>query len=397
LNQEIKSILFISAFGKVTEKYSNDRVCSLYDYFEIEDKTIVITDFDHLKKEKRTGDFNLRNSVHLPVFSYKSNIGLGRIISHWSFAWGLSRYLRKIENKPDVIYCLVPTPSSCWVAGKYANKHGIFFVSDIIDVWPDGLFPLNKNFNLIKGPLRMWRSFFNNSINKSDLIFAANSSYANIAKSIVGSSKPVYRAFLGSQSIDNNRVNSDNPQEHGGAIKICYGGSLGHIYDFDLMFQGIDFAARQGHQIEFVLIGGGDLEEILIKKAESFGSFRTRITGKINYDEYLEEMRKCRIGLNLFKPNELVGMSYKLYDYLSCNLYVFNTLVGDAKEIISEYRVGCQVDTSNFAEKLLDFLNHGQYPSEHDFIKVNEELSTKSIAKNIENLISYEKNNFRSR
>jgi hypothetical protein len=108
-------------------------------------------------------------------------------------------------------------------------------------------------------------------------------------------------------------------------------------------------------------------------------------------------MRKCRIGLNLFKPNELVGMSYKLYDYLSCNLYVFNTLVGDAKEIISEYRVGCQVDTSNFAEKLLDFLNHGQYPSEHDFIKVNEELSTKSIAKNIENLISYEKNNFQSR
>ncbi len=397
MSQVIKSILFISAFGKVTEKYSNDRVCSLYDYFEIADKTIVITDFDHLKKEKRIGDFKLRNAVYLPVFSYKSNVGLGRIFSHWSFAWGLSRYLRKLENKPDVIYCLVPTPSSCWVAGKYANKHDIFFVSDIIDVWPDGLFPLNKNFNLIKWPLKIWRTLFNKSIKKSNLIFAANSSYANIAKAVVGNSMPVYRAFLGSQSIDNNRANSDNLQQYGEAIKICYGGSLGHIYDFDLMFQGIDFAARHGHQIEFILIGGGDLEDELIKKAESFESFKTRITGKINYDQYLEEMRNCRIGLNLFKPNELVGMSYKLYDYLSCNLYVFNTLVGDAKEIISEYQVGCQVDAINFAENLLNFLNHGQYPSQTDFIKVNEELSTKTIAKNIENLISYEKNNFRSR
>ena len=97
MSQKIKSILFISAFGKVTEKYSNDRVCSLYDYFEIEDKTIIITDFDHLKKEKRTGDFNLRNAVYLPVFRYKSNIGLGRIFSHWSLFFLENKQAKKLS------------------------------------------------------------------------------------------------------------------------------------------------------------------------------------------------------------------------------------------------------------------------------------------------------------
>lgn len=391
MSNKIKSILFISAFGKVTEEFSNDRVCTLYDNFEAENKSIVITDFDHLKKSKRSGNFQLRNAIYLPVSEYKSNLSLARIFSHWVFAFRLRQYLNSLEDLPEVIYCLVPTPSSCYIAGKFAKKHGIFFVSDIIDVWPDGLFPLKPIYKNLKYFFFPWRIFFNHSLRFSDLIFAANSSYAKIAREAVKNKIVVHRAFLGSSS---NVVNFETSEKlESKVIKICYGGSLGNIYDFDLMFEGIDHAASKGHNIEFWIIGGGDLEEELMHKSRSYSNFQTIITGKISYDQYLLKMRDCQIGLNLFKPNELVSMSYKLHDYLSCNLYVFNSLHGDAEEILQEFGVGSQVNSSNFATSLIEYLEIGDFPDVEKFRKVNEQLNTVSISKNIENLISYEKNN----
>ncbi len=390
MSNKIKSILFISAFGKVTEEYSNDRVCTLYDNFETENKSIVITDFDHLKKSKRSGNFQLRNAHYLPVPQYKSNISLGRIISHWIFAFRLKGYLNSLEQKPEVIYCLVPTPSSCLIAGQFAKKHGIFFVTDVIDVWPDGLFPVKPIFNYLKTLLYPWRILFNQSLRYSDLIFAANSNYAKIAKTAVHGKVKVNRAFLGSSSTSTIVKSQDN--SHTDLIKICYGGSLGNIYDFDLMFDGIDKATQKGHNIEFWIIGGGDLEFELLEKSKLYTNFRTIITGKISYDHYLAKMSECQIGLNLFKPNELVSMSYKLYDYLACNLYVFNTLQGDAEEILHEFGVGSQVNIVNFATLLIDYLERKDFPVLEKFRKVNEQLNTVTIAKNIENLISYEKN-----
>jgi glycosyltransferase involved in cell wall biosynthesis len=224
----------------------------------------------------------------------------------------------------------------------------------------------------------------------SDLIFAANSNYAKIAKTAVHGKVKVNRAFLGSSSTSTIVKSQDN--SHTDLIKICYGGSLGNIYDFDLMFDGINQATQKGHNIEFWIIGGGDLEFELLEKSKLYTNFRTIITGKISYDHYLAKMSECQIGLNLFKPNELVSMSYKLYDYLACNLYVFNTLQGDAEEILHEFGVGSQVNIVNFATLLIDYLERKDFPVLEKFRKVNEQLNTVTIAKNIENLISYEKN-----
>lgn len=390
MSDKIESILFISAFGKVTEEFSNDRVCTLYDNFDTENKSIVITDFDHLKKSKRTGNFQLRNAIYLPVPKYESNVSFARIFSHWVFAFRLGKYLHSLEVLPEVIYCLVPTPSSCYIAGRFAKKNGIFFVTDVIDVWPDGLFPLKPIFGYVKTILYPWRMMFNHALRFSNLIFAANSSYAKIAREAVNDKIKVHRAFLGSSS--NSISQKLNNKKNLEVIRICYGGSLGNIYDFDLMFDGINQAVKKGHNIEFWIIGGGDLEAELLVKSSLYTNFKTIITGKISYDQYLSKMSDCQIGLNLFKPNELVSMSYKLYDYLACNLYVFNTLQGDAQEILKEFAVGSQVNISNFANSLIEFLEVGYFPNVEKFRKVNEQLNTVKISKNIENLISYEKN-----
>jgi hypothetical protein len=394
LSQKIKSILFISAFGKVTEKYSNDRVCSLYDYFEIEDKTIIITDFDHLKKEKRTGDFNLRNAVYLPVLRYKSNIGLGRIFSHWSFAWRLNQYLKKLKNKPDVIYCLVPTPSSCWVAGRYANKNGIFFVSDIIDVWPDGLYTVSKVLSKIVQLITLpWKILFVSSIKKSNLIVTANSNYTNIAKKLTQNKIETHTTFLGSnQSITLSPKKREIKIKDCQTIKIAYGGNLGKGYDFEAMFEGVNILSKSvKNKIEFHIIGGGDLDELLKEQAKLYTNFTTIFSGKIQYSEFLKLLQDCDIALNIFRENNLVSMSYKLYDYFKCGLIVINNLTGDSSLLIDQYGVGVNTTTDKLGDSLVDVVNES-IKLELKFEELNDSLSNDVLLDILYRKINYGKN-----
>ena len=353
----IRSILIISVFGKVRE-VSNDRVNNLYDFLPVEKKKIVTTDFSHHNKAKRTGE-DIRNVDYLNVPNYSKNLSLRRIWSHWVFAFRLFFYLRDIIEKPDIIYCVLPTPSSGLVAGWYAKKNNIKFVTDIIDVWPDGLFPINSTFKKLKWLFKPWELLSAKVYRMSDFICAANRSYASIAKEYV-TNIPVQHFYLGT-SFDNKETDIEiNPiVKPVDEIWIGYGGNLGHLYDFDLMIEGTLQAMKlTNKKLRFILVGGGVLEEELRLKLTSINDLPFTITGNIGYQEFINYLRKCDICLNLFKPNALISMSYKLYDYFACKSYVMNNLVGDADEIIAEFGVGCNVNRDDFTVKLIEAIRH---------------------------------------
>jgi hypothetical protein len=136
-------------------------------------------------------------------------------------------------------------------------------------------------------------------------------------------------------------------------IWIGYGGNLGHLYDFDLMIQGISQAQKlTNRKLRFILVGGGVLEEDLRVKLTELKSLPFYITGNVNYNQFLNFIENCDISLNIFKQNALISMSYKLYDYFACKSFVMNNLYGDADEIINEFGVGMNVNSSNFSERL---------------------------------------------
>lgn len=346
-----KSILIISVFGRVKEE-SNDRVNNLYDFSPFERKKIVTTDFSHHNKAKRIGK-DIRSVDYLKVPTYSKNLSIRRILSHWVFAVKLFFYLRKLENKPNYIYCVLPTPSSGLVAGLYSKKHNITFVTDVIDVWPDGLFPINSTFNRLKFLFKPWEILSRKVYQLSDFVCAANRSYASIARNYV-KNIPTIHFYLGTSFDKEINTYENIPiQKPTDEIWIGYGGNLGHLYDFDLMIEGVQYAQyRTGKKLKFILIGGGVLEDELRFKLSQISTLPFYITGNVSYSQFMSYVEKCDISLNIFKENALISMSYKLYDYFACKSFVMNNLVGDADEIIDEFGVGMNVNQSNFGEKL---------------------------------------------
>ena len=93
---------------------------------------LVTSDFDHRAKEtRRERDFALPAKVTLlPEPGYPKNICLRRLFSHWLFARRVRAYLKGRE-KPDAIYCAVPSLSCAYYAARYAEKNRIPFVIDV--------------------------------------------------------------------------------------------------------------------------------------------------------------------------------------------------------------------------------------------------------------------------
>ena len=174
-------VLLVSAFSNINPG-SNSRMKAIYSQIA-GDKIVLSSDFNHRKKqyysfeEMRHPD---QQVLHVP--SYNSNIGIKRIWSHIVFARQIKKYLLSLDEKPDVIYCSMPTSSSAYVCAKFCRKNGIKFVIDVIDLWPDSLLPLVRGKVLIKALLYPWTYLTRYVYRHADVIMGESVKYANEAK-----------------------------------------------------------------------------------------------------------------------------------------------------------------------------------------------------------------------
>ena len=73
--------------------------------------------------------------VHIKTPSYKSTSGLARVFSDFYFHWRL-RQLAHFFEKPDVIVGTT-SPVLTNPVLSYAHRHGIKYITDMEDMWPD--------------------------------------------------------------------------------------------------------------------------------------------------------------------------------------------------------------------------------------------------------------------
>ena len=149
----MKTVL-VSAFTNICSQ--NNRMLTIYNKLDGERK-VVTTDFDHGKKTYyQDGETDHLNQINLLVPGYKNNLSIKRIWSHLIFAKKVKYYLSSLDEKPDAIYCTMPTSSSAYVCAKFCKKHGVKFVIDVIDLWPDSLLPLVKGKSIVNALLYPW-------------------------------------------------------------------------------------------------------------------------------------------------------------------------------------------------------------------------------------------------
>lgn len=333
-----KTVL-VSAFANINIG-ANSRTLAIYNHLDGE-KTVVTTDFNHGKKiYYDTEDMSHPDQINLHVPAYKKNLSLKRIWSHIIFARKVKKYLYSLIDKPTAVYCSMPTSSSAYVCARYCNKHGVKFVIDVIDLWPDSLLPLVKGKNLIKAILYPWTYLTRYAYRHADVIMGESVKYAQEAKKY-NPHADVYPVYLGIDMSIMNKVKANNPVslvKPKDEIWIAYAGSLGESYDFKALLDAVK-SIHGKYQYKLWYIGDGVKHDMITDYIKVHG-LNAEITGFLSYEQLLGYLNYCDIAVNIFRANTKVVYSYKFNDYVAMNCFVLNSLEGETAEMVDEYKIG---------------------------------------------------------
>ena len=341
-------ILFVSAFTNIIS--SNNRTHTVLSKMEGE-KIVLTTDFNHgAKRYYKQGEADHVLQVLLHVPAYKSNISVKRIWSHLVFAKRVNEYLHSLDEKPAVVYCTMPTSSSAYVCAKYCKKHGVKFVIDVIDLWPDSLLPLVKGKAFIKALLFPWSYLTRYAYKSADVIMGESVKYANEAKRFNAKAE-LYPIYLGIDTKIIDKVKSDKPvflDKPKDEIWIAYAGSLGVSYDFNALLDAVkSIHGRYKYKLWFV--GDGVRHDEIANYIREAG-LNAEITGFLSYEQLLGHLSYCDIAINIFRANTKVVYSYKFNDYVAMNCFVLNSLEGETADMVDKYQIGRNF---NFTDKPL--------------------------------------------
>ena len=388
----MNNILIVSLFGEISNL--NSRVYKVANAFA--QKTNFVTpDFSHAEKKyksktsKNVNNLFSVNYIHVPAYS--KNLSIKRIYSHLIFALKLKSYLNNLTEKPDFIYCMMPPSSSAYVCGNYCKKNSIRFVVDVIDLWPDSLIPLIRFNKLIHLVLFPWKILTNKAYRMANYISGESKVFASIAHTI-NPFVPCSYTYLGvdleqtKTLLSESRIHINKPNDE---IWICYGGSLGNSYDFEVILTALKYIHDKKVKYKMLFIGDGE-KRSMIEEFASKNKLNIEITARVDYKDFLKYLSVCDIGINSFKKDTLVAHSFKFNDYVASGLFILNNLVGETAEMITKYKIGLNFDEENLSEVLFDvcqnWLTYKTYRLNLDLL-IKDELDSTTIYKILANKI----------
>jgi glycosyltransferase involved in cell wall biosynthesis len=391
-----KKLIIISLFGNINNM--NSRVYKIDKAFKWQ-TTFVTPNFDHSKKEfkKQIQSQEARiKTVFLAVPAYAKNLSIKRMYSHLVFARNLNRFLKSLNEseRPDIIISLMPTSTAAWIAGKFSKKHNLFFVVDVIDLWPDSLVPLVKSNVFIKSAMLPWTWITQKAYKLANYISAESKAYSNIAATI----NPFVNAshtYLGVNIDQVNEILSTSTFQGFKSINeliLCYGGSLNNSYDFESLLNAVKYIQEKGISYKMVFIGEGEKRIDILTFAEVY-NLNVAITGRVSYDDFLRYLAACDIAFNSFVENTKVVHSYKFNDYCAAGVFIFNNLKGETADAIDSYDIGVNYTKNDLPEKLFHVAkNWEEFNKKRNNVRyfIQCELDSDNIYKSLVNDIKEE-------
>ena len=376
-----KRILLISAFVNCN-KDNNSRVNVIYDKLcNNADVTILTTDFNHaIKKKYDDLDKKFRKSRRIQVSAYSKNISLSRIKSHIIFAFGVRQFLKKNKEKYDTIYCTMPTSLSAFFCAKYCVKNEVKLVIDVIDLWPESFIVLSKFNFFFKILTYPWSLVSRFAYSSADILVGESKKYAEYAQIFNRKTKalPIYLGVNLKKAKKLREESNIILKKSDNEVWICYGGSLGLSYDFDVILKAYKkISGKYKNRVKLFFIGGGQLELRIKKYAEEFDQSIV-VTGNLKYNDYLKYLSYMDVAINSFKQNTQVVHSYKFNDYIVSGLATINNLIGETADLVNEFQIGLNFDyidnkLENCLEKII----------KSDELRENCKKNTKTLAQNV--------------
>lgn len=328
----MKRCVFISCFD-----YYNTRIEVLINHFKglRYEISYFYADFDHFTKTSilHTSHFG----TPIKVVRYKRNLSIRRLLSHYFFSKDIMKQLKQI--KPDLVYCIIPPNYLVKELSIYKNKNpNVKIVFDIYDMWPES-FPYSKNKGLLSLPFSIWRNIRSKGLANADLILCVSQQTKDAIIS-EAKNKPVkvFKPVI---------INSDIPEYANQVDKLsfCYLGMVNHIIDFELIDKILSGVAEKKHVTLHIIGEGENLREFVSRLQQH--NIEVVCHGCIfNMEEKNKVFALCSLGLNVPRKEINSTMSLKALEYLRAGLPFINNANGDIRNIVSQDKVGINVDGS---------------------------------------------------
>lgn len=322
---------------------------------------LVTTDFSHEMKRIRKMDEFQQNEfkfkltmLHEP--GYPKNITLKRFYSHFIMGRSLKVYLKNRE-KPDLIYCSVPSLDVGKIAAEYAKENNIKFIIDIQDLWPESfkmVFDIPVISDILFFPMKRQVNYIYKA---ADEIVAVSQTYLNRALQVNRKCKCAESIFLGTELNffdEIAKIKIDKPKEE---VWLAYIGTLGHSYDIEIVIDALSVLKVEGiDNIKFVVIGDGPLKSKFQNYAQKQKVW-AEFTGRLNYKEMVCILSSCDIAINPIRAGSAGSIINKVGDYAAAGLPVINTQeCREYRDLIEKYEAGINCengDASDVAAKLM--------------------------------------------
>ncbi|MEK3864957.1 glycosyltransferase [Paenibacillus sp. FSL H7-0716] len=326
------NVIIVNCFDTYEE-----RVDLLHAYFVSNGHkvTVIQSDFRHFKKVYRTeqkADF-----LFVPSKPYYKNLSFSRMKSHYIFAKNAFKLVE--NNKPDLIYAIIPPNSIAKFAANYKKKNPkVKLIFDLIDLWPETM-PIGKIKNF--PPFSFWQSMRDKNLKHADFIISECDLFRSILKDVLVNLKS-FTLYLAKKEISYESIPNLSENE----IHLCYLGSINNIIDIQKIKKTIEVIHRL-KPTTIHIIGDGENREKLMREIKETGA-SVEYYGKV-YD-YTEKQRvfdKCHFGINIMKDEVCVGLTMKSIDYFQGGLPIINNIQFDTERLVNKYSVGINIMNDN--------------------------------------------------
>lgn len=296
--------------------------------------------------------------------SYTRNLSLRRVRHYRSLASEFGR-LAAAEERPALIIGSLPSPELAFAGMRFARRHGVPFLIDIRDPWPD-------IFTSYFHPLASWslapivwyyRRMVRAIMRSADNIVAVTESMLQWGLDYAGRARKARDAVF---FIGYNKPNAERPivvpeRFTEASPLIClFASSCGNSYDGLTVVDAARILEESGEKrVSFVLSGDGECRQQWMHRAS--GLTTVRFTGWISHDELQQLFFTAHVGLILMRGGITpFWLGNKFGEYLSTSLALINNVAGEAATMVDKHRLGLNVpakDPQAVAEAARTLLN----------------------------------------
>lgn len=373
-DEVMKKIVLISAFYleiDTSRPFQIYKALANYDY----SVRVLTTDFNHSSKSHHF--INDKNVKQFSVPGYYGTFSLKRICSHIVYAVKVYFELMKVDY--DLVYLVIPTNFSAFLATIVSKKKGAKIISDVIDIWPQ-----ETRSKLMTLPFKVWQYFRDYSVRNSDKVLLGTTAFCSNVKNICVDYEVLYLSKTQSLAYSKH-VFLDCIQE---SISLLYLGNFSYSYDFKSL---IYILLNSKKKTKLKIIGDGPFKREFIKILDSKKIVYEDFGLVFNENEKEGILKSAHFGYNAVNEGIQVGLSYKSIDYLSFGLPIINSISFDTKNLIEEYQAGLNFDPARLDDLLirLDTINQSEYEQMRKgaIALFEDQFSFSSFEKKINNVV----------